>query len=234
MQVLVIQHVESEGPGSLGDYLRDASVDMRSVRLYAGDRLSAADLRCDAVVSMGGPMNVYEEDRYPFLREEVRFLEDAVDRGLPVLGVCLGAQMIARACGAKVVRSPDREVGWGEVFLTREGCEDRVFQGLPPTFRVLQWHEDMFELPPSAVLLARGEACPHQAFRVRHAVGLQFHVEATGEMVADWFRGRPDGDAIVSEHRRCRASLERNARVLYENFFDSAAAWKIHRVPFTA
>jgi GMP synthase-like glutamine amidotransferase len=146
MRVVIIMHVHSEGPGSLGDYLKKRGADLDFVRLYAGDKLPKLS-DCDAIVSLGGPMNVDEQDKYPFLAHETEFLRRALQVGKPVLGVCLGAQMIAKAAGAQVVKSPQKEVGWGHIELTEAGAADPIFKDLPRKLEVLQWHEDMFEIP---------------------------------------------------------------------------------------
>ena len=147
----------------------------------------------DAVLSMGGPMNVYEEQQYPFLRDETRFLQEAAARDLPVLGICLGAQMIAKAAGAAVTKNRVEEVGWGTVSLTGEGLADPLFRGLPATLPVFQWHGDTFGIPAGGTLLATGEDCHHQALRFRRSYGLQFHLEADRALLGDWFAGKDAG-----------------------------------------
>jgi GMP synthase (glutamine-hydrolysing) len=222
MRVIVVMHVESEGPGSLGTFLEYADVEIATARLYAGDRLPSDLSGFDAVVSMGGPMNVYEEDQYPFLKEETAFLKQAVEADVPALGICLGAQMIAKAAGAKVTKSPNKEIGWSQVTLTNNGQEDSALKGLPATFDVLQWHGDMFHIPENGVLLASSKDCPHQAFRYRNALGLQFHLEVTEKILWDWF-----GDSqeiklydVLNGFLEIRENLEQNARIVYTNFLE--------------
>jgi len=218
MKVLVITHVESEGPGTLGVFFHSAGADIRTVRLYAGDTLPADPNDVDAIISMGGPMNVYEEDKYPFLREETSFLKLAIDVGKPVLGICLGAQMIAKALGAQVTKSPVQEVGWGTVTLANNGPRDALFHGLPGTLDVFQWHEDMFHIPQGGKLLAYSEVCPHQAFRYRNALGLQFHLEVTADILLDWFSDWPDRDEIIRRYKELESDLLKRAKMLYGNF----------------
>lgn len=218
MRVLVIMHTESEGPGTLGDYLAARRATVHTIRLHEGQRLPR-DLRdVDAVISMGGPMNVYEEDRFPFLRDETEFLRDAVSAGAPILGICLGAQMIAKACRAPITQSPVKEVGWGCVSLTDAGLSDPLFRGVPRTLPVFQWHEDTFAVPAGGELLASSEACPHQAFRCRNAYGLQFHVEVTRSMLAHWFADSPMLTDILSQFERLRPDLAVHAETIYANF----------------
>lgn len=218
MKLLVIMHVESEGPGTLGAFFQSMNADIRTVRLYAGDILPAGPGGIDAIISMGGPMNVYEEDKYPFLRDETSFLREAIHAGKPVIGICLGAQMIAKALGAQVTKSPVKEVGWGKVTLSEEGQSDALFQGLPETLDVLQWHEDMFQIPEGGKLLAYSEGCPHQAFRYRNALGLQFHLEVTAEILLEWFSDSPDRDGIIRRYKELESDLLERAEMLYRNF----------------
>ncbi len=223
MRVLIFEHVESEGPGTLGEFLLSAGASLCTVRLYAGDDVPRDPCAFDAVVSMGGPMNVYEEGRYPFLREETDFLRTAVHADMPVLGICLGAQMIAKACGARVGRSPEKEVGWSTVSLTEDGIRDALFRGLPRAFVVLQWHEDMFEIPQGASLLATSPACPHQAFRFRNAYGFQFHIEATRAMIGRWFAQMPGCAEMLDRYDAMQGTLQDQARCLYANLL---ALWQ--------
>jgi GMP synthase-like glutamine amidotransferase len=139
------------------------------------------------LVVLGGPMNVDEGDLYPFLRSELTWIREAIARHVPVLGICLGAQLLAKSQGASVYRNPVKEIGWYEIELTREVAEDPLFAGLAPRQTVFQWHGDTFDLPPGAVHLAQGASCRHQAFRVgRSAYGLQFHAEMTASLVEEW------------------------------------------------
>lgn len=222
MKIIVIMHVESEGPGSLGAFLESAGAKIVAVRMYAGDHLPSDLSGFDAVVSMGGPMNVYEEDEHPFLKEETAFLKQAVEADLPALGICLGAQMIAKAAGARVTKSPNKEVGWSQVTLTDGGMADTAFKGLPAAFDVLQWHGDMFHIPTNGFLLASSKYCPHQAFRCRNALGLQFHLEVTEKILSDWFADSQEVKLydVLNRYREIRESLEQNARIVYDNFLE--------------
>ncbi|MGA1874296.1 MAG: type 1 glutamine amidotransferase [bacterium] len=212
-------HTASEGPGTIEDYLKSVRATYRIVRLYAGDRLPTHLNDLDAVITMGGPMNVYEEDKYPFLRDEIDFLQRAIEAKIPVLGICLGAQMIAKACGAAIRTSLVKELGWYEVILTEAGFGDEFFYGLPKILQVLQWHEDMFELPPAASLLATSKGCPHQAFRCRQAYGLQFHIEINREMLFEWFADLDQRDGIILQFEHMKHDIAAQAKRIYSNFF---------------
>jgi GMP synthase-like glutamine amidotransferase len=193
MNVLVIKHVEIEGPGLIEYCLKQEKAPYQIVNLETGARLPKID-DLSHIIILGGPMNVYEEDRYPFLREEDLFIKEAIQRGKTILGICLGAQLIAKALGAKVFKSPVREIGWYDVSLTRIGSYDPLFSQLPKTFSVFQWHEDTFEIPKSAELIATSPSVPHQAFRYGETVyGLQFHLEVTEEMIREWTEASEEG-----------------------------------------
>lgn len=220
MRVLVMVHVESEGPGTLGTYLESVGAELVTARLYAGDALPSDPSWFDALISMGGPMNVYEEDKYPYLREETAFLDKAIHADVPVLGVCLGSQMIAKASGARVDLSVAPEIGWGQITLRETARTDGLFQGLPDTLDVLQWHSDMFHVPDGGVLLASSTICPNQAFRYRNAFGLQFHVEVTAEILAEWFEGSQECnvDDILERYHAIQPQLDEHAHLMYRNF----------------
>ncbi|MBI5251344.1 MAG: type 1 glutamine amidotransferase [Desulfomonile tiedjei] len=218
MSFLVLMHNETEGPGSLGTYLKSIGAKVDLLKLYEGATLPANLEGFDAVVSMGGPMNVYEEDQYPFLRDETVFLNKVVNAGLPVLGICLGAQMIAKAQGALVTDSPKKEIGWCNIDLTEDGRADTLFQGLPSSMEVMQWHGDMFHIPDGGILLAGSADCPHQAFRYKNAFGLQFHVEVTAEILKDWFSDLPDFPSMIARLDEVNAELSGRAERIYANF----------------
>ncbi len=189
MRILVLQHHPEEGPGTLGDFLLKKGADIKTVHAHKGEMPPGESAGFAALISMGGPMNVYEEERYPWLAEENRLLAQAAKAGLPVMGVCLGAQLLAKALGAKVVRSPGEEIGWYQAKLTPAAAADPLLAGVAPTVPVLQWHGDMFQVPEGGRLLATGEPCPHQAFGYKNAYGFQFHIEVTPGILKQWFPG---------------------------------------------
>lgn len=188
MSVLIIKHIEIEGPGLIEDCLKEERIPYQILSLEPGIHLPELDdLR--AIVILGGSMNVYEENRYPFLREEDLFIKEAIQRGKAALGICLGAQLIAKALGAKVTKAPATEVGWYDISLTRIASHDPLFSRFPKTFPVFQWHEDTFDLPSAGELIATSNPVLHQAFRYgENAYGLQFHLEVTEEMIREWMK----------------------------------------------
>jgi GMP synthase (glutamine-hydrolysing) len=217
-KVLVIMHVESEGPGALGKFLESYGFRLQTVKLHKEEKLPRNLQKFDAIVSMGGPMSVHDGDLYPFLKNETEFLRKAIDKNIPILGICLGAQMIAHACGASVEKASESEVGWKNVFVTGEGRRDILFQGLPDTLQVFQWHEDTFDMPYGGVLLATGIECPYQAFRYRNAYGLQFHIEVMENMLTEWFEAGPDCENYVNVFREIESDYCTQAQMIYANF----------------
>jgi GMP synthase-like glutamine amidotransferase len=186
MNVLIIKHIEIEGPGLMEPLLKKKKIPFQVLNLQTGTHLPKLD-DLTHIVILGGPMNVYEEDQYPFLREEDLFIKEAIQKGKSMLGICLGAQLIAKALGARVFKAPVKEIGWYDVSLTRIGSRDPLFSCLPKTFSVFQWHGDTFDIPRSAKLIATSHSVPHQAFRFGGNVyGLQFHLEVTKEMIHEW------------------------------------------------
>ncbi len=165
---------------------------------------------------MGGPMNIYEEVKYPWLANEKRFIEKAISAGKAILGVCLGAQLIADVLGAKVRRNRYEEIGWFPVWKTQEANGSRLFQGFAQEIEAFHWHGDTFDLPPGAIHVARSAGCEHQAFVYNERViGLQFHLEITRrggrrlvehskeEVVEGLFVQSPDD--ILSDEKRFKS-----------------------------
>ena len=180
MRIHYLQHVPFEGPAAIADWARARGHALTGSRLDLAEPLPGlADF--DWLVVMGGPMGVADVAAYPWMQPELRLIREAVDAGRRVLGVCLGAQFIAHALGARVHPASEKEIGWFPVEAIH-GTD--AFEGFPSRFTPLHWHGDTFELPPGATHLARGPACPNQAFQVgRRVLGLQFHLEATPESV---------------------------------------------------
>jgi GMP synthase (glutamine-hydrolysing) len=185
-KVLILQHVSAEGPGRIRDALESvgASPEIRRVDLGAPVPRTLGPFA--GLVVMGGPMSVYESSQYPYLRSEMALIEEALCRRAPVLGICLGSQLLASALGARVYASGRKELGWYDIHLTDAGRSDPGFAGASNPFRALHWHGDVFDLPPGAVSLARSALTEHQAFRAAdNALGLLFHLEVTAAHVSE-------------------------------------------------
>lgn len=189
MQILVFQHLDVEHPGVFREFWTDAGHEWSPIELDRGEIIPSSLERFDVLVVMGGPMDVWEEDLYPWLIAEKAAIRHWVrELGRPFLGICLGHQMLAEALGGSVARMERPEVGLKEVALTAAGRQDRLFEGLGRSLQTFQWHSSgVARLPQGAVVLAENDACPVQAFRWgRHAYGLQYHCEITAETVAEW------------------------------------------------
>ena len=183
--LLVLQHISCEPPGAYEDELLDRGGRLRRVMVDQAESLP--DWRAfDGIVAMGGPMGAYEDEAFPWLRDEKRLIADAVSAGTPVWGVCLGAQLLAASLGARVAPGPDPEVGVLPVSRTAAAASDPVFSVLPDEFEALQWHADTFALPDGAVQLARSDAYEQQAFVVNRAYGMQFHIEVGTSLATEW------------------------------------------------
>lgn len=212
----MVQHAEAEPPGLIGEVLEARGDTLRVLHPHRGEPIPQPPLRSAGLVLLGGPMGVYEQDRYPFLRAELRLLLDALSQGKPVLGVCLGSQLLAAALGARVRPGPGLELGWHPVTLEEAAAGDRLFAGLPPTFWAFHWHGDVFELPRGSAWLARSERTPHQAFRYGdRAYGILFHLEVTEAMVRamvqafpqDLERAGVDPETVISGAEQHLAAL---------------------------
>jgi GMP synthase-like glutamine amidotransferase len=185
---LVVQHVAPEPAFAIADALVAAGVDVDTRRAFSGDDIPSDSSGFDGVVVMGGPMSATSCEGFPSRDTEVSLLADALRAGIPTLGICLGAQILAIAAGGAVTRnSYGPEIGWAPVHLAPSGADDRLFAGVPPTVTVLHWHGETLEVPPSGQLLMSSKAYPNQAFRIGDvAWGLQFHLEVT-EAAVDGF-----------------------------------------------
>jgi GMP synthase (glutamine-hydrolysing) len=180
-RVLVVQHEEFEGAGTLGDAL--AGRDLRLLRTFAGDPVPRT-LEEDALVVLGGGMGVYDCDRLPYLGDEIALCAAAMSLAKPVLGICLGSQLLAAALGAKVRKAERKEIGWYEVSLLPGARGDALFDALPQRFPAFHWHGDAFTLPDGAVPLAATAMTPLQAFRAGpRAWAIQFHLETDEEVL---------------------------------------------------
>lgn len=181
MHVRVFQHVPFEGLGSIADWLAARRATVALTRFFEVPELPSAH-DSDLLIVLGGPMGVNDEATLPWLAEERQFIGEAVRAGMPVLGVCLGAPLIARALGARVYPGPHREIGWFPVTACAPATDAFAF---PPVLDAFHWHGDTFELPPGAVRLARSAACAQQAFQFgARCIGLQCHLETTPESAA--------------------------------------------------
>jgi GMP synthase-like glutamine amidotransferase len=177
MTILYLQHVDFEDPGMITIWAASRGITMRPCRLYLGDPFPPQD-SFDGLLIMGGPMGVHDEKEFSWLSGEKRFIEETIKEGKPVLGICLGAQLLADVLGGEVYPNKEKEIGWFPVSLTTQGKKSELLTDIPDNFTVFQWHGDTFSLPAYAVHLVRSEACEVQAFSIGNTIlGLQFHLE---------------------------------------------------------
>ncbi len=184
--IAVFRHYPTEGPAYLGDFLSEESYPWQLVALDEGRPVPSAADGFAGLVFMGGPMSV--NDDLPWIPPVLRLIRDAVARGVPVLGHCLGSQLMSKALGGQVTQNPLKEIGWGAVRV-RNTPEARRWFGAGETFEAFHWHGETWSLPPGAELLAGSEACSHQAFALGPHLGMQFHVEMTEAYVRSWCEG---------------------------------------------
>lgn len=223
-RVLVLQHVAVEPLGTLLPLLRSYGLRIRYQNFERDPEAQPSIGSYDGLIVLGGPMSAWDDENHPHLQTETALIETAVAQGTPVLGICLGAQLLARALGARVHPAAEREIGWHAVTPTEAGRADPVLGGFEGTEDVFQWHGDTFDLPDGAVHLVRSATagCAHQAFRYgNHAYGLQFHLEADAALIERWLNtpqlqheiaespSPTDPDAIRAEtQQRIARSLE--------------------------
>lgn len=183
MKIHYLQHVPFEGLASIESWAIDRNHSLSATKFYRNESLpSVKDI--DWLIVMGGPMNIYEDDKYLWLTEEKRFIEQAIEQDKTVIGICLGAQLIADVLGSKVYRGQHKEIGWFPIEMTDEAEHSVAFNSLPPKLTVFHWHGDTFDLPQGATRLASSEGCKNQTFIYNEKVlGLQFHLESTQDSV---------------------------------------------------
>jgi GMP synthase-like glutamine amidotransferase len=195
MNVLVLRHVSHEHLGTIAIALRLRNLAYKYVNFYEDTIPNLSIDGSSALIILGGPMNVYETDKYPFLEKEDKLIKRAIEKDIPVLGICLGAQLIAKSLGAKVTKNNEKEIGWYPLIVTDEGRKDNLLKHLSVEETVFQWHGDTFEIPKGATRLAESPLCLNQAFRFGSNIyGLQFHIEVTPDMILEWLN--------VPENRR--------------------------------
>jgi GMP synthase-like glutamine amidotransferase len=204
MRIHHLQHVPFEGIGSMEPYFINQGHKLSSTHLYRNEPLPQLH-DFDWLIVMGGPMGVRDELQYPWMRQEKSFIKSSMESGKIVLGICLGAQLIADVLGAKVYKNRCREIGWFPLHVT-EQADTTVFQGLfPQGIEVFHWHGDTFDIPESGVLVASSEACQNQGFIVENRiVGLQFHLETTpgsAKALVENCRNELDGSEFVQDEK---------------------------------
>lgn len=238
-KLLVFQHVPYEPLGTLDGKFKAAGFRIRYVNFARQKRPDIDVQRYHGLVVLGGPMSVYEADRHPHLTLEMEEIRRAIDVGVPILGICLGAQLIAAALGAPVMRHTTKEIGWSQVSPTAAGQRDLLFSSFAPTENIFQWHGDTFHLPDGSELLAESAACKNQAFRYGDRVyGLQFHLEVDEALIRRWL-GTPayrrelaaignaaDTDSIMRQTRALMGRTEALSDAVFGAFIEHFYRWR--------
>jgi len=220
---VAIRHVAFEDLGAFQAPIERAGYRVHYYDVGVDELWTLEPVKTELVVILGGPIGAYEDDKHPFLREELDFLEDRLAAGRPTIGICLGAQLMARALGARVYAGPEKEIGFSPITLTAEGraAPLAAFEGSP----VLHWHGDTFDLPDGAARLASTAVCENQAFSYGpNAIGFQFHPEAGGPGFERWLIGHAvelaqcgiDVPALRAEHQERSPDLQRRAAACLE------------------
>nr|VFJ55156.1 MAG: GMP synthase - Glutamine amidotransferase [Candidatus Kentron sp. FW]VFJ66248.1 MAG: GMP synthase - Glutamine amidotransferase [Candidatus Kentron sp. FW] len=182
--VLIFRHIACEGPGYLAEVLDRKGIPYRIVRVDRGEKIPASPDDASALVFMGGPMSV--NDPLPWVAEEIALIQVAAGNKIPMLGHCLGGQLLARALGGAVTPNPVREMGWLPVEVTPQAMDDPWTRNLPPRFEAFHWHGETFDIPPDATWILQSEHCAHQGFVMDNILAFQCHVEVTADMVREW------------------------------------------------
>ncbi|MBO0611478.1 glutamine amidotransferase [Thiothrix fructosivorans] len=187
--VVAIRHVAFEDMGTLQPVLEQRGYSLRYCDVGVDSLTALHNVQIGLLVVLGAPIGAYDDALYPFLADEMALITERLRQGLPTLGICLGAQLMARALGARVAPMPAKEIGFAPLTLTAAGSESTL-QYLPADLPVLHWHGDQFEIPAGLAALAQTPLCPHQAFSVgNHALALQFHLEADARRIEQWLIG---------------------------------------------
>jgi GMP synthase (glutamine-hydrolysing) len=215
----IIQNDSAVPPGIFTGLLDEHRIPFRLIRAHAGESLPASG-EAEAVIVLGGVMGAGEDDTYPFLRDVKRLIRECVAVDTPLLGICLGGQLLSEVLGTPVATRSRGEMGVCRVSLTAEGTADPLFQGVPSEFITFQWHNDSFDLPAGCQLLASSVACPQQAIRHGSAVyGVQFHPEVNADIVTSWTGDAAKNAGYPPAFRQAEEEYLASARTLLHNFF---------------
>jgi len=222
MSILILKNIAAEGPGTIEDFLVHNNMPYTIIDLARHEADSAAGY--DTLVMLGGPMSVNDEYEYPYLTREMKLAEQFMKEKKKVLGVCLGAQLMAKALGAKVYPGQEKEIGWYDIKLKEAGLKDQRMAYLAPDNRsckVFHWHGETFDIPKGAERLAASDLYPNQAFRYgNNAYAFQFHIEVSRQMIFDWLANEPiDMKKIELETEAYYADYADRAQSFYGSFF---------------
>jgi GMP synthase-like glutamine amidotransferase len=207
------QHVPFEGLGSIGDWISINGHTLTVTKFFENaDLPEISDI--DWLIIMGGPMNVYYEEQFPWLKEEKRFIRQAIDAGKTVLGICLGSQLISSALGVKIYKNGENEIGWFDIELTPLAQSGKLFYDMGSRIKVFHWHGDTFDLPENAIHLASSDCTKNQAYVYKNRVlALQFHLEPTLDSLKQMIEGGRD-ELTIGKYVQSEKELLRNKRLI--------------------
>ncbi|MBN2591464.1 MAG: type 1 glutamine amidotransferase [Sedimentisphaerales bacterium] len=216
MRVHYLQHVPFEDSANIGNWAKANEHSLTKTEIYKGQPYpDISDI--DMLAIMGGPMNIFQYRDYPWLKNEKVFIEKAIEKGIKVIGICLGAQLIADVLGARVTQNPYVEIGWHEVTLTKAGTSSNILQDFTKTFTAFHWHGDTFEIPKEAIHLAFSEACTNQAFQYKeNVIGLQFHLEYSQESIEKMLDNCSD-ELIDAPYVQNKEHIRKNYHLIKSN-----------------
>ncbi len=225
----IIKNSKYEGPGSIEHFFAENSIPYKVFEAEEGELPSNLD-GFNGLIVLGGPMGVYEMNRYPHLKVVSRLIREGINRNIKILGICLGAQLIAHTLGARVFKGHGEEIGWFDIELTGEGLRDSAMISLAKhpsvgdiwkKFKVFHWHGDTFEMPLGAVHLARSKLYENQAFKYKNYVyAFQFHVEVTNDLLVEWFSDHPLKDILLKEAEKNLPEYSQRAKNFYRFFWE--------------
>ena len=228
--VLIFRHIQHEGPGYLGDFLVQKGIPYQTIRVDEGEPVPVSPEGATALVFMGGPMSV--NDPLPWIADEINLIQQAIEQGIPVLGHCLGGQLLAVALGAKVYANPVTEIGWHRATRVENAESGDWLAAIPEEAELFHWHGETFDIPAGATPLLQSRFCPNQAFVYRNCLGLQCHIEMTEPLVRKWVeesRGKlqasasvQSGDEMLNDLASRIRRLNRIADTIYSRWL---AAW---------
>lgn len=227
MRIHYLQHIQFENPGMIVDWAKKKKFKLTGTHLYNYEAVPQMD-QFDCLIVMGGPMNIYEEEKYKWLIYEKQFIKEAIDNGKIVLGICLGAQLITDVLGGNVSKNSESEIGWLPIVFDYELLESPLFKDFPETCHVFQWHNDTFStLGLNSISIASSEACSNQAFIYKdHVIGFQFHIESTENSILSLIDNCADemkeGKYIQNEKQiKSNMNLLERANSLMESFLNN-------------
>ena len=222
MKVLILKNAKNEGPGNLLAFLNKRKIHFTEIGAYEENWTHVIIEPYDYLVVLGGPMGAYEMDKYAFLKKIAEAIKVALNEGKKILGICLGAQLLAHVLGAEVFSSGKEEIGWCGIRVTNDGLTDECmssFSENQPYLEVFQWHGDTFDLPKGAKRLAYSDDFENQAFSFNGSYGLQFHPEVTPHIIREWFEGREDFEEMRQKTESFYPTYRYRAEMFYERFF---------------